>query len=59
MNVLILGVIPSPLKRIIEDSNCNVAETDQKIGVEFLRTYAVDFVVSYRYRHIITKDTVA
>ena len=58
MNVLILGVIPSPLKPIVEGSDCNVLITDQKITVGFLRTHAVDFAVSYRYRHIIKKDII-
>jgi len=58
MNVLILGVAPSPLKPIVEGSNCNAFETEEKIAVDFLRTHAVDFVVSYRYRHIIKKDII-
>ena len=58
MNVLLIGLIPSPLKPIVEADDCNVLETDAPISVAYLRTHSVDFVVSYRYRHIIKKDTI-
>lgn len=58
MNVLLLGVIPSPLKPIVERSNCCVLETNKTISVNFLSAHLIDFVVSYRYRHIIRKDII-
>ena len=56
MNVLLLGLVPSPLKQIMKKANCNVLETDKTISVNYLRAHSVDFVVSYRYRHIIMRD---
>ena len=56
MNVLLLGVMPSPLKSIVETGNCNVLETDKVISVDYLRINSIDFVVSYRYRHIIKRN---
>ena len=58
MKVLLLGVIPSPLRSIVEKGNCIVFETDQAISVDSLTALSVDFVVSYRYRHIIRKPVI-
>jgi methionyl-tRNA formyltransferase len=58
MNVLLLGGMPSLLRPIVEKTNCIALETEEKISVDFLQTHSVDFVVSYRYRHIILKDII-
>ena len=58
MNILLLGMTPSPLRTIVESADCRVLETDQKISVDFLSAHSVDFAVSYRYRHIITRDII-
>ena len=58
MNVLIVGLSPSPLVPIIQDSGCKVTERTEPIDVEYLRTQAIDFVVSYRYRHLIKKPVI-
>jgi methionyl-tRNA formyltransferase len=58
MNVLLLGVTPSPLRPIVEKTNCTALELGETISVDFLRMRSVDFVVSYRYQHIISKDII-
>jgi methionyl-tRNA formyltransferase len=58
MNVLLLGIKPSPLVPIVKASRCKVFEADMPISTEYLHNNSVDFVVSYRYRHIIKKNVV-
>ena len=53
MNVLNLGIIPSPLTPIIAASGCRVIEYCDEIDLFFLKNNSVDYIVSYRYRHII------
>ena len=56
MNVLVLGIKQSPLTPVIEESGCRVIETIDPIDTDYLRRHAIDYVVSYRYRHIIKQD---
>ncbi len=56
MNVLVLGIKQSPLTPVIEESGCRVIETIDPIDTDYLRGHAIDYVVSYRYRHIIKQD---
>ena len=58
MNVLVLGIIPSPLIPILELAGCRVTECADPIDVEYLRALSVDIAVSYRYRHIIRKPVI-
>jgi len=58
MNVLVLGVIPSPIAPILERYGCYVVECSAPIDVEYLRAHSVDFAVSYRYRLIIRKPII-
>lgn len=58
MNVLVLGVIPSPLTAIVEKHGCNSIEFADPIDVRFLKDLLIDFAVSYRYRHIIREPEV-
>jgi methionyl-tRNA formyltransferase len=58
MNVLALGKMPSPLVPIIRDSGCNVAERSAPVDEDYLGRNAVDFIVSYGYRHILEKSVI-
>ena len=58
MNVLVLGIKQSPLTPVIEESGCRVIETIDPIDTDYLRGHAIDYVVSYRYRHIIKQDLI-
>lgn len=58
MNVLIAGNTPSPLERIIRGSGCKVIQCFEYVDVEFLKKKAIDFMVSYGYRHIINKPMI-
>jgi methionyl-tRNA formyltransferase len=58
MNVLILGKSPSPLSHIIRESGCKVIERVEPFDLEYLRTKAIDFAVSYGYRYLIKKPAI-
>ena len=58
MNVLVVGKMPSPVKPIIRDSGCRVSECDVPIDVDYLKINAIEFIVSYGYRHIIQKPVI-
>ncbi len=58
MTILVLGVIPSPLIPIIENHGLNFIECADPIDTEYLQTHSIEFVVSYRYRHIIRKAVI-
>jgi methionyl-tRNA formyltransferase len=58
MKVLILGKGPSPLRPIIENYDCDCIESFDPVDVEFIRKSAIDYAVSYRYRHIVRKAVI-
>ena len=58
MNVLVVGKSPSPLSHIIRDSGCKVIERVDPFDLEYIRTQAIDFVVSYGYRYLIKKPVI-
>ena len=58
MNVLVLGIIPSPLIPILEKYGCRVIECFDPIDVGYLRARSVDFAVSYRHRHMVRKPVI-
>ena len=58
MRVLALGMKASSLTPIILNSGCNVLEYEDKFDKEFLINEKVEFIVSYRYRHIIGREII-
>ncbi len=58
MKVLFIGSLPSPVTPILLASGCQVEETENPFDVQYLRTAAIDFVVSYRYRHILPAEVI-
>ncbi len=58
MNVLVLGIVPSPLTAILKEYACNVMENENKIDTDYLQKNSIDFIISYRYRHIIKKPVI-
>jgi methionyl-tRNA formyltransferase len=58
MNVLYLGIIPSPLTSFIAASGCQVNEYNDEIDLLFIKNNSIDFIVSYRYRHIIREEVI-
>jgi len=58
MNVLILGIVPSPLSPILKENGCFTIETDTKIEINYLYMNSIDFIISYRYRYIIKKPII-
>jgi len=58
MRVLLLGINQSPLRPVIRESGCEVLEYANEFDKSFLIEERIDYVVSYRYRHIIRRDVV-
>jgi len=58
MNVLVLGVTPSPVSLILKELGYSVVERDALVDVHFLKRNSIDFAVSYRYRHLIRKPII-
>jgi len=58
MNVLFLGKTPSPIFDILLEYECQVFEQQGPINVAFLEMNSIDFVVSYRYRHIVNRSII-
>lgn len=58
MNILVFGIIPSPVNPILREYECSVFEWEDPINVELLRAWAIDFAVSYRYRYIVRKPII-
>lgn len=55
MKIVVLGPANSPLTRLLEDAGHSVIERETSVDVEWLRRADVEFIVSYRYRHIIRR----
>ena len=53
MKVIVLGITPSPVTHILEMYGETVAEFSKPVDVELLREQAIEFAISYRYRHIV------
>jgi len=58
MNVLVLGKVPTPLAPILTKYNCKVIETENYIDISYIKDNKIEFVISYRYRHIIKKEII-
>ena len=58
MKVLLLSPEPSRLAETIEKSGCDLIKSDKKYDLSFLKSNRIDFIVSYRYRHIIEKQII-
>jgi len=58
MKVLLLGPENSPLSPIIQGSGCGLLECAGNIDRSLLIAESIDFVVSYGYRHIVSRDII-
>ncbi|MFA5089306.1 MAG: formyltransferase family protein [Candidatus Omnitrophota bacterium] len=58
MNILISGIVPSPLAALVQKPKTHILETEQPFDVDFLKKNSIDFVISYRYRHRIRKPVI-
>ncbi len=58
MNILVLGTTKSSLTPILWDHKCRVVQRTDPIDREFLEASAIDFAVSYRYRHLVRKPVI-
>ena len=58
MKVLILGITPSPLSKILKEFGCVIVEWEYPLNIDFLVKHSVDFAISYRYRHLIGRPVI-
>ncbi|MFC1884988.1 formyltransferase family protein [Thermodesulfobacteriota bacterium] len=58
MKVLLLSPEPSHLTETIMGSGCEVVPLNEKFDIFYLEWKKIDFIVSYRYRHIIGKPII-
>ena len=58
MKILILGPGDSPLIQIIREGGCDVMDLERKFDKSLVVSEKIDFIVSFRYRHIIRKDII-
>ena len=58
MRVLILGTDLNPIKEIVEKTDCQALLYDKKINLPFVQRNNIEFIISYRYRHIIDEDII-
>jgi len=58
MNVLFIGKTPSPIVEILLEYECQVFDQQCPISVAFLEMNNIDFVISYRYRHMVNRSII-
>ena len=58
MNVLVLGITPSPISSTLKQYGCKVIECADAVAVEFLASHGIEFAVCYRYRHLVKKPVI-
>ncbi|MFC1891395.1 formyltransferase family protein [Thermodesulfobacteriota bacterium] len=58
MRVLALTNKGNPIIDIIAKTGCRVKSTENKIDPKFVRNNGFEFIVSYRYRHIISPEVI-
>ena len=58
MNIMLLGPYGSPLKKIIQKNGDSVLEYEEKFDRGLLIKKEIDFIISYRFRHIIPKEII-
>ena len=56
MNILVLGMTGSPLTPFLKRGGNSVKEWTTPLPSGFLRDCRFDFIVSYRYRHLVRQD---
>lgn len=59
MNILILSPAPEAIKKaVLIDSQDSCVVTSEKISLSFCLNNGIDYIISYRYRHIIGGDII-
>jgi methionyl-tRNA formyltransferase len=58
MNVLVIGITPSPINPILKGYGCKLFECADPVDVEFLAARRIQFAVSYRYQHIVKRPVI-
>lgn len=54
--ILFLGYSSSPALKWLRSVECFVMQTSEKISKELIHSNNINFIVSYGYRHLISKD---
>lgn len=59
MNILLIGPDVVELAQIIRKTTNDLCfECNTKFDTRLLKTYKIDFIISYRYRHILSKEII-
>ncbi len=58
MKELVLGIVLSPLAPVLKGYACSVIETENQIDIHYFQKNNTDFIISYRYRHIVKKPVI-
>lgn len=58
MNILYLGLSDSPIVDFLRLDHNDLVVTSEPVGIEVIQALKPDLVISYRYRHILSKDVV-
>lgn len=58
MNVLFLGISPSPIVDVLNEYGCTVISWDGSFGLDYVERNKIQFAVSYRYRSIVKKQVI-
>lgn len=58
MKVLCLGYKDSPIVTFLRSSGDDAVATPGKVTLDEIKSYGIDFIISYGYRHIIEKDII-
>jgi len=59
MNILLLGAGWKEVMCLFKDRDEDIMKWEERIDRTFVRDFGVDFIISYRYRHIIKPEIIA
>ena len=58
MKVLILSPYPQEIIKILEKNEDNYLIYNEKLKISFLKKNKIEFIISYGYKYLITKDII-
>ena len=58
MKVLILSPYPQEIIKILENNQDNYLIYNEKLKISFLKKNKIEFIISYGYKYLITKDII-
>lgn len=58
MKILLLGPGSEIIEKYLTEDGHVLTVTDERVGLEYILSRGFDFAISFRYRHIISKDII-